>query len=143
MSFRKVHTSLSVRPSDLDSVGHVNNSRALDYLEQGRWEWMQVHGLKQQKRVIPVVSRIEIDYCKEMSWGPLRIETERVQDEEAIYKAMFDQRIYAGHAKEPSVRAIVHVAFIDATERHLCTVEDFLCAANTPHTADAHVHAEN
>jgi YbgC/YbaW family acyl-CoA thioester hydrolase len=140
MNSRNVYTSLSVRPSDLDSVGHVNNSRVLDYLEQGRWEWLQLHGLRQHARVIPVVSRVEVDYRKEIFWGGIRIVTQRVQVEDATYKAMFDQRIYAGDATEPSVQAIVHVAFIDIRDRHLCTVDDFLCAKDVSDAQDLAEH---
>lgn len=136
MSFRIIQTCLSVRPSDLDSAGHVNNSRVLDYFEQGRWEWLQSHGLRRQTRVVPVVSRIEVDYRKEIVWGPLNIETQRVQDEDATYKAMFSQRIFAGNTTEPSGTAFVHIAFINATDRRLCTVEDFLSAAYAPDSED-------
>ncbi|WP_338885712.1 thioesterase family protein [Xenorhabdus sp. TH1] len=131
MRFETVHTCLSIRRGDLDSAGHVNHARALEYFEQGRWEWLQRHRLKQCTRVVPVVSRVEIDYRKELFCGRLRIETERVHDD-AIYKAMFDQRIYAGDATEPSITASVHVAFIDVNGRQLCTVDDFLCAAVEP-----------
>ncbi len=125
MRFDAVTTPVSVRPADLDSVGHVNNARVLEYLEQARWSWLRHHGLDRRKRIIPVVARIEVDYRRELFWGDLSIRT-ALADEDTVYKAVFEQVIYSGAV--PAVTAKVHVAFIDTEDRRIRAVADFIDA---------------
>lgn len=124
--FCKAVTQLPVRPGDLDSVGHVNNARVLEYLEHGRWDWLRKNNLSRGKNVIPVVVRIEADYRGEISWGDIRVETDMQDDDDLTYKAIFNQSIYAGSPDQFAVKAVVHVAFIDAASRSVCTVEDYI-----------------
>ena len=128
MSFDDVTTPISVRPADLDSVGHVNNARVLEYLEHGRWCWLAHNGLQGRTRVVPVVARIEIDYRRELFWGEISIHT-ALADKDSVYKAEFEQVISS--RGEPAVTAKVHVAFVDASDRSMCTVEEFLDAYRT------------
>jgi YbgC/YbaW family acyl-CoA thioester hydrolase len=124
--FDAVTTSVSVRPADLDSVGHVNNARVLEYLEQARWNWVRHHGLDRRKGIIPVVARIEVDYRRELFWGDLSIRT-ALANEETVYKAVFEQVICSDDV--PAVTAKVHVAFIDAGDRSIRAVAEFLDAS--------------
>jgi YbgC/YbaW family acyl-CoA thioester hydrolase len=124
--FCKTVTQLPVRPGDLDSVGHVNNARVLEFLEHGRWDWLRKNNLGRGTRVIPVVVRIEADYRAEIPWGDVRVESDMAQDEDLTFKAIFNQFIYVGSSHEPAVKAVVHVAFIAASERSVCTVADFI-----------------
>lgn len=124
--FRKTVTQLAVRPGDLDSVGHVNNARALEYLEHGRWEWMRKNKLTRSKNVIPVVVRIEADYRAEIPWGDIRVETDMQDGDDLTFKAIFNQFIYAASPDQFAVKAVVHVAFIDAATRSVCTLQDYL-----------------
>jgi len=134
--FRKTVTQLPVRPGDLDSVGHVNNARALEYLEHGRWDWLRRNNLSRGTNVIPVVVRIEADYRAEIPWGDIRVETDMQDGGDLTFKAIFNQLIYAGSPDQFAVKAVVHVAFIDAAARSVCTLQDYLddagaMAANT------------
>ncbi|RKI59045.1 acyl-CoA thioesterase, partial [Corallococcus sp. AB049A] len=45
MHFEESSLTLRVRPNDLDTLGHVNNATTLEYLEAGRWAWLERQGL--------------------------------------------------------------------------------------------------
>ncbi|MFF1903463.1 acyl-CoA thioesterase [Kitasatospora sp. NPDC058218] len=129
---------LPVRPNDLDALGHVNNAVALEYLETGRWDWLGRQGLVHGDRLIAVVARTEIDYLAEIPRGLVEVRTELASpseeewDEEGItFRARFRQRIHLPEADRPAVDALVTVAFLDAEQRCLVSLQDFL-AASTP-----------
>ncbi|HVK94524.1 MAG TPA: thioesterase family protein [Noviherbaspirillum sp.] len=124
--YHNTDTPLAVRPGDLDSVGHVNNARALEYLEHGRWDWLRKNGFSRSSDIVPVVVRLEVDYGAEIPWTEVGVETQLLEDDEAVYKATFHQRIYIGDEKKLAVQAVVHVAFIHAKNRSLCTIDDFI-----------------
>lgn len=130
--FKNTVTQLPVRPGDLDSVGHVNNARVLEYLEHARWDWMRSNNLSRSENVIPVVVRIEADYRAEIPWGDIRVETGMQDGDDLTFKAIFNQFIYAGPADPFAVKAVVHVAFIDAATRGVCTLQDYLEDAAAP-----------
>ncbi|MFD9596698.1 acyl-CoA thioesterase [Kitasatospora sp. NPDC059973] len=129
---------LPVRPNDLDALGHVNNAVALEYLEAGRWDWLGRQGLVHGDRLIAVVARTEIDYLAEIPRGRVEVRTglvspsEEEWDEEGLtFRARFRQRIHLPEADRPAVDALVTVAFLDAEQRCLVSLQDFL-AASTP-----------
>ncbi|MGV9268649.1 acyl-CoA thioesterase [Kitasatospora sp. NPDC003701] len=129
---------LPVRPNDLDALGHVNNAVALEYLEAGRWDWLGRQGLVHGDRLIAVVARTEIDYLAELPRGLVEVRTELASpseeewDEEGItFRARFRQRIHLPEVDRPAVDALVTVAFLDARQRCLVSLQDFL-AASTP-----------
>ena len=101
--YHQTETPLSVRPGDLDSVGHVNNARALEYLEHGRWDWLRKNGFSRNDKIIPVVVRMEVDYGAEIPWTEVGVETHLLEDDEAVYKAKFRQRICIGVEKKVAV----------------------------------------
>ncbi|MFF2045008.1 acyl-CoA thioesterase [Kitasatospora sp. NPDC058170] len=153
MFFGESRLMLPVRPNDLDVLGHVNNAVALEYLEAGRWDWLGRLGLVHGDRMIAVVARTEIDYLAEIPRGRVEVRTSLVTpseeewDEEGMtFRARFRQRIHlAGDGPEgadrPAVDALVTVAFLDAGQRCLVSLQDFL-AASTPEAAEAaSVHA--
>lgn len=131
MKLEEVTSAVGVRPADLDILGHVNNAAVLEYLEAGRWAWMDHHGVRRTHRIVPVVSRIDIRYLKEIPFQVLSVRT-AVEDlppdfEELItYKVAFRQDVLLdGGATAATAR--VEVAFLDAAERSLRTLQDFLC----------------
>lgn len=138
MFFGESRLMLPVRPNDLDALGHVNNAVALEYLEAGRWDWLGRQGLVHGDRLIAVVARTEIDYLAEIPRGRVEVRTELVSpseeewDEEGLtFRARFRQRIHLPEADRPAVDALVTVAFLDAEQRCLVSLQDFL-AASTP-----------
>lgn len=129
MNFEAVNLTLQVRPNDLDSLGHVNNATVLEYLEAGRWSWLDHHNLRRGQRIIPVVARIEINYRREILPGEVRVIT-KIEDveKEYHYQAVFYQFVETFKDGNTTVaaEARVKVAFIDSLERTLRTLEDFL-----------------
>ncbi|WNC15791.1 thioesterase family protein [Brevibacillus brevis] len=60
----------TVRSTDLDFIGHVNNAKYLDYMEWARFDWIWQTGLTldelQRRAIMPVVVNININYRKEL-----------------------------------------------------------------------------
>lgn len=134
MNLADTSTPLTARPGDLDSLGHVNNAVVLEYLEAGRWAWMDGNGLVRGGAVVPVVSRIEIDYRREIRCEALVVDTSLIEpedlDDDLAYRALFAQRVRVVRdgASIVAAEARVQVAFIDAAARTLCPVHEFLRA---------------
>ncbi|MCX4747531.1 acyl-CoA thioesterase [Kitasatospora sp. NBC_01287] len=125
-----------MRPNDLDALGHVNNAVALEYLEAGRWDWLTRQGLVHGERLIAVVARTEIDYRAEIPRGQVEVTTlldepgeEEFEEDGLTFRARFRQRVHLPGAADPAVDALVTVAFLDAEQRCLVTLQDFLAAA--------------
>jgi acyl-CoA thioesterase FadM len=138
--FEESTLTLRVRPNDLDSLGHVNNATALEYLEAGRWAWMEHHALRKGTDVIPVTTRIEVDYRKEIAPQEVVVRTrleeplaEELEDEDAVhYRVRFHQQILVDSGRAVAVEAHVQAAFVSAKDRSLCTVQEFLAGARQP-----------
>ena len=132
MNFETTTLVVPVRPNDLDSLGHVNNAIVLEYLEAGRWAWLAHHGLRRTGRVVPVVSRIEVDYRREILPPEVVVTTvleadEAFLDPEAVsYRAVFHQTVVPAGEDRLAAEALVKVAFIDVATRSLRTIQDFL-----------------
>ncbi|MDY7227239.1 acyl-CoA thioesterase [Hyalangium rubrum] len=136
MRFEESAVTLRVRPNDLDSLGHVNNATALEYLEAGRWAWLDQHALRRTARVLPVVAKIEVSYRREILPQEVvvhtRVESPRsdeLEEESVIYRASFRQQILIDGSAQVAVDALVQVAFIDVAERSLRSLQDFLASA--------------
>lgn len=70
----------TVRSTELDVIGHVNNAKYLEYMEWSRFDWIIGQGLSldelQRRRISPVVVSIQINYRKELKLGEkIRIAT--------------------------------------------------------------------
>ena len=140
MFFSESRLMLPVRPNDLDALGHVNNAVSLEYLEAGRWDWLGRQGLVHGDRMIAVVARTEVDYLAEIPRGQVEIRTslesptaEEFDEDGLTFRARFRQRIHLPEAEHPAVDALVTVAFLDAAQRCLVSLQDFLTA--TPRRA--------
>jgi acyl-CoA thioesterase FadM len=122
----RITTRHAVRPSDLDSLGHVNNAAVLEYLEYGRWEWLKRFGLRLATYVVPVVTRVEVDYRCEIFMCDLAITTDLAG--ESFYRIVFNQTVDtdADTHRKTAAEATVHVAFIDASSRRARRVRDAL-----------------
>lgn len=132
--FGATTTRIDVRPGDLDSVGHVNNARALEYLEHGRWHWLERHSLARRCSVVPVVMRAELDYADSIGWTAIEVHTrlaELPDVTEDAYRAVFHQSIALPRSTRAAVRATVQVAFVDPVTQALRSVADFLAAARS------------
>jgi acyl-CoA thioester hydrolase len=134
--FGESRLTLPVRPNDLDALGHVNNAVAVEYLEAGRWDWLAGQGLVHGDRLIAVVARSEINYRAEIPRGRVEIRTllesptaAEFDEGGLTFRARFRQRIHLPGVASPAVDALVTVAFLDAAQRCLVSLQDFLTAA--------------
>lgn len=136
MHFGESRLTLPVRPNDLDALGHVNNAVALEYLETGRWDWLGRQGLVHGDRLVAVVARIEVDYLAEIPRGAVEVRTllesptaAQLDDGDVTFRARFRQRLHLPQSDRLAVDALVTVAFLDAAQRCLVSMQDFLDAA--------------
>lgn len=141
-----VSVRLPVRPNDLDSVGHVNNAVVLEYLEAGRWAWLERLGLPRRGRVVLVVARIEIDYRREI-FAPEVVVTTRLDGARELldsassrFKCVLHQTVEV-EPDTPAAEADVSVAFIDVETRTIRSLRDYLNAAGVPHDAPPQTRA--
>ena len=121
---------LPVRPNDLDSLGHVNNAVILEYFEAGRWAWMNRQGIRQTQAVVPVVSRIEVNYLKPVLGGMVEVNTRLSSfpdDPETSYQAVFQQSLTALTAQGPvaAAEAVIRIAFLDTSASGLCSLQEY------------------
>jgi len=128
---KSVSTRLGVRPADLDSLGHVNNARVLEYLETSRWHWLDANGLAGRRRVVPVVSRVRIDYLRQIPVCELRVDTSLElpvdEDLEFTFRVRFQQVVAEpGRAGSAFARAELEVAFVELGSGRLSSVAEFL-----------------
>ncbi|HXI22636.1 MAG TPA: acyl-CoA thioesterase [Pyrinomonadaceae bacterium] len=130
----QVGIELTVRPNDLDSLGHVNNAVVLEYLETGRWEWLARNGLPSTGSIVPVVARIEIDYRLEIRPPKVEIGT-TLENAAALlgsaadrYQCIFRQVVTRQRDNQSltAVEARVQVAFIDTIDRRIRNLQDYL-----------------
>jgi acyl-CoA thioester hydrolase len=133
MLFGESRLTLPVRPNDLDVLGHVNNAVALEYLEAGRWDWLDRQGFERGDRLIAVVARIEIDYLAEIPRGRVEVRTlldspaaGEYDEDDLTFRARFRQRVHLPDTDRTAVDALVTVAFLDAAKRCLVSMQDFL-----------------
>jgi acyl-CoA thioester hydrolase len=133
MLFSESRLTVRVRPNDLDALGHLNNAVALEYLEAGRWDWIDQHDLVPGNQVIAVVARAEVDYLAEVPRTQVEIRTtlesptaDEFDAEGQTFRARFHQCIHLPQSTRPAVDAHVTVAFLDADARCLVTMQDFL-----------------
>ena len=72
-------TIIKVRGFHEDRFGHVNNARYLEFLEEGRWDYLDERGPRegfQALGVFPIVTHLSISYRRPTSAGDrLRITT--------------------------------------------------------------------
>lgn len=66
--------AIVVRPTDIDQKGHVNNARYLEYLQVGRWHWLESHGLsnddlERDENTMLAVVNVNIDYRRAIRYG--------------------------------------------------------------------------
>ena len=122
----RVTTRHDVRPSDLDSLGHVNNATVLEYLEHGRWAWLIHFGIGKGTQIVPVVTRISVDYLREIFLCGFAIETALA--DQTFYRVVLEQSIEVSlnGERQTAVKALVHIGFIDIDSRRPRRLKDFL-----------------
>jgi thioesterase-3 len=109
-------TILKVRGYHEDRFGHVNNARYLEFLEEGRWDYLESRGPRGgfgSLGVFPVVVHLAISYRRPASAGDtLRITTEVV--EVSSRKIVMHQEIYQQATEKLCCDADVSIVLVDA-----------------------------
>lgn len=126
----KTETTIEVRPTEIDALGHVNNAKYLEYLEWAREEWYQEAGIPFDELnaigIATVVVRIEINYRKEARLGDrLLVVTEPYCKGHSSY--LLQQVIYNQH-QEKVADAIVTGVTISLEKRASVPLPTILAA---------------
>lgn len=127
ITYKTTPTLYKVRPSDLDSLGHVNNAVALEYFELGRFDWVKQNSFTLPKNLIAVVTQLNVVYLKEIFVNDIKIITTLAKT--SYYELIFEQQVLtinspSNSPSEPEknqerecVTATIHVALIDKNKK--------------------------
>lgn len=100
---------LKVRDYEIDSEGIVNNANYLHYLEHTRHEFCKQAGFSfkqmQDKGIIPVLNRVEIDYKTPLQSGDTMLS--RLWVELCGVRFVFHQDIFNKDTGKIAVKAVV------------------------------------
>ena len=123
---RVVDIHHQVRPSDLDSFGHVNNAKVLEFFELGRLMWLQAVELQPATGIVPVLVHAELRYLCEILLGPLIIRTQLVA--QTFYSVVFEQGILvdAVEGRKAMAHGRLTVNFIDVATRRPRKLRDYV-----------------
>ncbi|GED59664.1 thioesterase family protein [Brevibacillus formosus] len=110
---------LTVRSTDIDVIGHVNNAKYLEYMEWARFEWIWEQGFTldelRRRAIMPVVVNININYRKELK---MREEVTAITTVVKVGEKSFVIRQELYNASEVLVAdADVTMVMIDASTR--------------------------
>ncbi|MBU1218234.1 acyl-CoA thioesterase [Myxococcota bacterium] len=108
-----------VQSTHLDSFGHVNNAKFLEYFEWARWDWARkkVDGFEKflEEGYAPALVKIEITFLKELHhYEKIKIET--TTGERGNRSFSFIQKLYNSNGELCS-EAISRIVFIDLNTR--------------------------
>lgn len=110
-------TTIKVRGFHEDRFGHVNNARYLEFLEEGRWDYLDVRGPKggfPALGVFPVVAHLSISYRRPTRAGDtVRVST-RVA-EVGSRKIVMHQTIHQENGDKHCCEADITIVLVDAS----------------------------
>lgn len=112
----KTTLEIPVRSTEIDFLGHVNNTKYLDYMQWGREDWYTQAGLTfkmmLEKNIGTVIANINIDYLSACYMGEiLVIKTEPAKVGNTSFKMRQD--IFKKDSGQVVSKASVTVVFID------------------------------
>ena len=112
----KTTLEIPVRSTEIDFLGHVNNTKYLDYMQWGREEWYKLAGMTFDKmleqNIGTVIANINIDYLSACYMGEiLVIKTEPAEVGNTSFKMRQD--IFKKDSGQEVSKATVTVVFID------------------------------
>ena len=114
-------THHQIRPSDLDSPGHLSHIKAIELFEQGRHDWSMRHSIKNTGNWLPVVTRADVRYQHEIFLTEIIIATEL--KDIRYYSIEFAQHILIPGLDQAAVKANIWISFIDQVSRHPLRVQ--------------------
>ena len=119
-------TQIKVRGFHEDRFGHVNNARYLEFLEEGRWDYLDERGPQDgfpALGVFPVVVNLSISYRRPTSAGDtVRVST-RVA-ETGSRKIVMQQTIHQVGTDKLCCEAEVAIVLVDAESGRPAVLND-------------------
>ena len=124
-------TQIKVRGFHEDRFGHVNHARYLEFLEEGRWDYLDARGPKDgfpALGVFPVVVHLSISYRRPTAAGDtLRVLTRVAKT--GSRKIVMQQTIHQESTDKPCCEAEVSIVLVDSqTGRPSVLSEDIIRA---------------
>jgi len=110
-----LRTHHHVRPGDIDALGHLNHGRAIELFELGRYDWMTRHALVLDSACLPVVTRVDVNYHREVYLSEVSIGT-RLRTIRH-YGLEFEQTIGTQDSDRAAVIGSVWISIIDRENR--------------------------
>ncbi len=128
---RVVSASIRVRGYHEDRFGHVNNTRYLEFLEEGRWTYLEARGPEggfAALGVFPVVVHLSISYRRPAVSGDTLIVSTRLV-ETGRRKIVMHQEVSLSESSKRVCSAEVAVVLVEAlTGRSVVLQEEILRA---------------
>ena len=124
-------TIVKVRGFHEDRFGHVNNARYLEFLEEGRWDYLDERGPQegfQALGVFPVVAHLSISYRRPTSAGDTLRITTRVS-ETSSRKIVMHQTIHQEETGKLCCEADVSIVLVDAETGRPAILSDEIITA--------------
>ena len=124
-------TTVKVRGYHEDRFGHVNNARYLEFLEEGRWDYLDEQGPQggfQSLGVFPVVAHLSISYRRPTRAGHrLRISTHVATV--SSRKIVMHQTIHQEDTQKLCCEADVSIVLVDAETGRPAVLNDAIVEA--------------
>ena len=124
-------TTIKVRGFHEDRFGHVNNARYLEFLEEGRWDYLDARGPQggfPALGVFPVVAHLSISYRRPTSAGDaVRVSTRVAKT--GSRKIVMQQAIHQEGTEKLCCEAEVSIVLVDATTGRPAILNDEIIRA--------------
>jgi len=124
-------TRIKVRGYHEDRFGHVNNARYLEFLEEGRWDYLDECGPKdgfQALGVFPIVAHLSISYRRPTSAGDRLTITTQVASTSSR-KIIMHQTIHQEDTEKLCCEADVSIVLVDAETGRPAVLNDAIVEA--------------
>lgn len=112
-------TEIKVSNYHVDHFGHVNHARYLEFLEEARWQYLEMNRLLEpihRNEAFHVVSKVEIQYLRPARLGDvLRIETKIGGRSRKSFGVA--QRAYIKPSGKTAIEAVITNVFVDVQGR--------------------------
>lgn len=124
-------TQIKVRGFHEDRFGHVNHARYLEFLEEGRWDYLDARGPQEgfpALGVFPVVVNLSISYRRPTSAGDTLRITTRVANASSR-KIVMKQKIYQEATGKLCCEAEVSLVLVNSETGRPAVLNDEIIAA--------------
>ena len=124
-------TDIKVRGFHEDRFGHVNNARYLEFLEEGRWDYLDARGPQDgfpALGVFPIVVHLSISYRRPTSAGDTLRITTQVADTSSR-KILMQQTIHQKATDKLCCEAEVSIVLVDSETGRPAVLNDEIIKA--------------